>query len=250
MSKQETKKPTTKKPVKFKADSVEGKSIKEIKARQKKIDNAGVTLVALWYAQGLELKTLQLLLECSARELEKHTGLKRTAIATYMNIAEDPRLGEPETVKKLGVFTQKQLLNIAKLDEDEFNEAVETGILPKSETSPTESRDDEAVDAEVIETVEWKQELFDIISGAVSEVDAEAQLRVYFDIEDEPEDEPEDEGESDRHILIRALGATGETTLEGQAEELGVKVKALDKALNKGDFTKGILKKCNEYLAD
>jgi len=253
MSKKENKKPATKKvatkkPVKFAKDSVEAVSIREIKARQRKIDNAGITLVALWHAQGKELTALQLVLECSARELEKHTGLKRTAINTYMNISQDPRLGEPETAKQLGQFTQKQLLTLATLDEDEFNDAVETGSLPKSHATPAtpKATEDEP-------TVEWKQELFAIVSGAVSLDDAEAKLLAYFGsiVEVEVEDvETLDEVNPDRALLMQALSATGETELEAQASELGIKPKALKKAIDEDKITQTIINKCTEYLAD
>ena len=248
------KKPVAKKAVKFEKDSVEGITIRGIKSRQKKIDNAGITLVALWHAQGKELNELQMILECSARELEKHTGLKRTAINTYMNISQDPRLGEPETAKQLGQFTQKQLLTLATLDEDEFNESVKTGNLPKSSTeSATPAKPTATTTEEKPEpTVEWKQELFDIVSGAVSIEDAEAKMSEYFgsivDVEVEPE--TVDESNPDRALLIQALGATGENDITSQATELGVKPKALKKALDEGKITQTIIDKCNEYLAD
>jgi len=244
-----TVKPTTK-AIKFTKDSVEGTMVRDMKSRQKKIDRAGFTLAGLWYEQGTELTELQTILECSERALEKHTGIKRSAINAYIKISNDPRLGEPEVTAKLGNFTQKELMKLGELDEDNFNKAIEDGVLPKSETTPKPTA--EKVDEPADEL--WKREMLSIVANAKSRDEAEEKLLAYFgtDVEIIEEDEPQtlDEVNPDRALLLDALAKTGESDAKSQSLELDITEKQLDKALNEDKITEKIIAKCQAYLAE
>jgi len=237
-------KKTVAKAVKFAKDSVEAVTIKAIKARQKKIENAGNTLVGLWYEQGKELMELQSVLECSQNALVKHTGLGRSAMKAYMGIAEDPRLGEEGISKQLGQFNQKQLVQLGKLDEDEFNDALETGALPANK-EPSNIKEPKAK-AEA----KWSLELKDLIDDAKGDYDtAKEAILAYFelDVEVEESEDVTDEHRSDEQVLAEeAVALTEETEIEAQAKELGIKKGVLKKALL-GDMSKTTFKKLTDY---
>lgn len=242
--------------VKFEKNSVEAETIRSVKQRQKKIDKAGVTLVGLWYEQGKELLELQSVLECSQRQLVEYTGLKRSALQAYMNIAQDPRLGEEDVIPKLANFTQKELVKLGQLDEDEFNEAVDTGVLPAThvdatDTKPSKKTDRMPVEDTDIEPKQWQAELITFIMDAKDYESAKATLLAHFAedavvVEEEPEPETVDE---DVDLLKAAIEATGEDTVEDQAEALGLKKGVLKTAIEDGVMSKATIKKLKAYIA-
>ena len=245
------KKATTKTVVKFAKDSVEAVAIKDIKARQRKIENAGNTLVSLWYEQGKELTELQNILECSQNQLVKHTGLGRSAMKAYMGIAEDPRLGEEGIAKQLGAFNQKQLVQLGKLDEDEFDKAIEDGALP-SHKEPSNIKEPKEPKAKAKAEAKWATELKGLIDDANGNYDdAKEAILAYFELDVEVEEEEVAEEVADtsteQALAEEAISLTEEDDLGEQALAIGIKKGVLKKALT-GDMSKVTHKKLTAYV--
>jgi len=234
----------SKKVVKFARDSVENVTIKAIKARQKKIDTAGNTLVSLWYEQGKELTELQSILECSQNQLVGHTGVGRSAMKAYMGIAEDPRLGEDSISQQLGNFNQKQLVQVGKLDEEEFNEAIETGVLP-AHKEPGNIKGPKATTPKPKAEAKWATELKDMIDSANGNYEeAKASILAYFDLDVEADVIEDDINNA---LALEAIDLTEEDAIEDQAKAIGIKKGVLAKALN-GDMSKATEKKLTSYI--
>lgn len=241
------------KVTKFENGSVEAVAIKTIQARQKKIDKAGTTLVSLWYEQGKELKELQAILECSQNQLVKHTGLGRSAMKAYMGIAEDPRLGEEGVAKQLGAFNQKQLVQLGKLDEDEFEDALKTGALP-AHKEPSNIKEPKApkvtdVDPEPKIESKWASDIKAMIDDADGDYDtAKEAILAYFAEDADVEEEEEEDAENETTTLAKeAISLTDEDDITDQALAIGIKKGVLKKALA-GEASKPTLKKLTDYV--
>jgi len=77
---------------KFTKGSVEAECVKEIKARERKIDKAQRSLVGLWIAQGKELLEFIAITEVSQRVAAELTVAKRKRVTNYCTIRCNPSL--------------------------------------------------------------------------------------------------------------------------------------------------------------
>ncbi len=173
---------------KFQANSVEAVAVKDIKKREKKITTLGQSLVSLWIEQGKEINEFIAITEVSQRTASELLGVKRTALNTYCTIASDPRMLNEDFQEQLENFSQKDLIKLTKIDDEAiFDEALETGEIPKEDVIDVEV--DESGDATPVDNT-WAKELHKIIDDADTLVDAKLALLDYLNPE---ESEPETE---------------------------------------------------------
>ena len=107
--------------------------IGSIQTREQYISNIRVEMIKQWYLQGQELQQLQLEQQCSQNALTGLTGISKASVYNYISISKDPRILElvynDHRGGQLDPFNQKQLVKLTKLEDCEFEESVEAGIL-------------------------------------------------------------------------------------------------------------------------
>lgn len=236
---------------KFQANSVEAVAVKDIKKREKKIIATGQSLVSLWIAQGKEILEFIAITEVSQRLAGELLGVKRTALNTYCTIASDPRMLNEDFQEQLENFSQKELIKLTKIDDEEaFDKALETGELPKHDVIDVEI--DEDGEAEPVVDMAWKDDINKIIKRAKTIEGVEKSLTKYFNklrAEAEPEDEPEKPVDPTYSALIdEAIDLTGETDIAEQALAIGIKKSALVKAIETGTAPEKIINKLTTYV--
>jgi len=141
----------------------------------------------------------------------------------------------PEFTDQLENFTQKELIQLTKIDDEEaFDQALEDGHLPKKEVViDVEVDADGNAEPEADRT--WAKELIEIIENSADLATAQDNIANYTppaeveEVEDEPEAETPKGSPAD--ILAEALEFAGTEDLGEQAEELGLKKSVLKKAI-------------------
>jgi len=237
---------------KFQANSVEAVAVKDIKKREKKIIATGQSLVSLWIAQGKEILEFIAITDVSQRLAGELLGVKRTALNTYCTIASDPRMLNEDFQEQLENFSQKDLIKLTKIDDEEiFDEALETGVIPKSDVIDVEV--DEDGEAEPVVDESWKDDITKIIKRAKSVAGVEKSLTKYFNklraeavVEEVPE--PEAPTQDDSALIAEAIELTGESDVAEQALAIGIKTKVLEKAIENGTASDKILAKITDYV--
>ena len=233
---------------KFQANSVEAVAVKDIKKREKKIIATGQSLVSLWIAQGKEILEFIAITEVSQRLAGELLGVKRTALNTYCTIASDPRMLNEDFQEQLENFSQKELIKLTKIDDEEaFDKALETGELPKSDVIDVEV--DEGGNAEPVVDMAWKDDINKIINRAKTIEGVEKSLTKYFNkLRAEVESEPETPTQDDSALIAEAVDLTGESDIAEQALAIGIKKSALVKAIETGSAPEKILNKLTTYV--
>ena len=235
---------------KFAKDSVENEMVKDIKARERKIDKTGRSLVGLWLAQGKELNEFMAITEVSQRLAADLLGLKRSAVNAYSRMASNPLMLADESQEALEQFSQKELMQLAKLDDVEaFDKALEDGELPKTD-KPHPITD---VEAEPTAVPRWKTDMQDIIAGAADFYAAKEAMLAYLatDEDGDIEAEIEESGDltEDEQLLADAIAKCEAEGVAEQATEMGLKKSALKTAINDGIMSTTTIKKLNAFLA-
>jgi len=235
---------------KFEKDSVEAGIIKDVKGREKRIIKVGKSLVSLWLEQGKEINEFIAITEVSMRVASELLGVKRTALNTYCTIAKDPRMLNPEFTDQLENFTQKELIQLTKLDDEEaFDKALEDGHLPKKEVViDVEVDADGNAEPEADRT--WAKELIEIIENSADLATAQDNIANYTPPAEAEDPEPEGETKATpADILAEALEFAGTEDLGEQAEEFELKKSVLKKAIdNPSSMSAKTLKILTDYV--
>jgi len=239
---------------KFEKDSVEAHLIKDVKGREKRIIKVGKSLVSLWLEQGKEINEFIAITEVSMRVASELLGVKRTALNTYCTIAKDPRMLNPEFTDQLENFTQKELIQLTKIDDEEaFDKALEDGALPAKEVV-IDVEVDEDGNAEPEDDRTWAKELIEIINNSADLATAQDNIANYTPpVEDEIDEIIEASGEdveaTPESILAEALEYTGTEDVGEQADELGIKKSVLKKVIvDPSSMSKDTLATLTEYV--
>lgn len=250
---------------KFQKDSVEAEAVRDIKKREKKITTLGKSLVTLWIEQGKEILEFIAITEVSQRIASELLGVKRTSLNTYCTIASDPRMLNEDFQEALENFSQKDLIKLTKIDDEElFDQALEAGEIPKSEVIDVEV--DEDGDATPVVDDSWKADLIRIIENADTFLDAKLALTDLFN-DDEDEDESDDNGDGATPeaveetepeevevepeglaLVNEAIELSGEDDLAEQALAIGIKKSVLKKALAGEAISKTTINKLTDYV--
>lgn len=247
---EEVKVPKITAKTKFPKDSVENVTLKDIKARERKIDKAQRSLVALWIAQGKELNEFIAITGVSQRLAAELTGVKRTMVNTYCTIAADPRMLNEDFQDALEQFSQKELIALSKLDDEEaFDKALEDGELPKAD-KPHPITD---VEAEPTEAPRWKTDMQDIIANSSDFYAAKEAMLTYLETDDEDDIEAiiEESGElnEEEQLLADAIAKCAFEDIGEQATDMKLKKSVLKTAINDGIMSATTVKKLTAYVA-
>ena len=240
---------------KFVKGSVEAECLKDIKARERKIDKAQRSLVGLWIAQGKELLEFMAITEVSQRLAAELTGVKRTMVNTYCTIASDPRMLNEDFQDQLEQFSQKELIKLSKLDDEEaFDKALETGEMPHAEKVEAKMGMTD-VEAEDTEQPRWKTDMADIINNASDFYTAREAMLEYLAPEDEDDVEAEieeaeevEETTEEERLLTQAIQLTESDDVGEQATEMKLKKSVLKTALNDGIMSAATIKKLKAFI--
>jgi len=104
-----------------------------ITTREVSITNSKRELILLWFNQGKDLMELQKQENCSQNKLTLLTGISKASVYTYIKIAKDDRLLSILTSDHHGghleCFNQKNLLQLTKLNDSQFEQSITAGTI-------------------------------------------------------------------------------------------------------------------------
>jgi len=138
------------------ADVTSGALVADIKSREVSIFKSKLELARKWIEQGMDLQELQSCMECSQNALAEITGLSTGSISNCINISKDERIKDlvdavHSNEHLVGGINQSSLVKLAKLNDEDFDEYVTTGVFS---TTSVNDVADEIIDVDVEDSIE------------------------------------------------------------------------------------------------